>query len=688
MTAIGFDQETWLIRPGRLAPPVVCITTATLRPLGVVEGSLRARADGHMHDAFLSVLSQDPIYGANIAYDMCCALREWPDLFHRVFEAYDEGRIVDVALSQQLIDNAKGRMTHIQRTQGYSLVALEKRWLKRDRTAEKGPDAWRLRYRELHDVPAAQWPKEAVEYALDDAEGVLLIGNAQWDSVDRKYLADSPAQARAAFALQLLMCWGVKTDPDKIERLRAVASETYERVSVGLVAEGLVRKDGTRNIRLAQARMLKVCKESGLRPKLTGAGYEKFMLRVGEKKVKNLEPEDVLTEEELIQYLSVDEDACDESGDQLLKDYSTRTQLHNILNTHVPDLSKGVSEPIQPRYIPLVESGRTACAKSRAEGKKGKSPTNGLQFQNPKTSLEGFPEGVGVRECVVARPEKLLADNDFTGLELCTGAQVCVSIVGYSRLGEALNAGRDPHLQLGAKLMGISYEEALSRKHEKEVKHYRGISKPINFGLPGGMGVRGLMAFARGYGFNWSREEAQQYRYDFFGEWPEWRDFFKWAKDHIDPVTGRGWIEQLFVKRVRGGVTFPALCNSSFQGLGADGAKNALYEVQKRCYVKEQGSVLYGARPVGFIHDEILAEVDEAIAHEQAFEMANVMVAGCNKFLPDVPVKCAPALCKRWMKGPEAVFDKNGRLQPYDLAREGRWDVYWDQNAEAKVKWQ
>jgi hypothetical protein len=116
-------------------------------------------------------------------------------------------------------------------------------------------------------------------------------------------------------------------------------------------------------------------------------------------------------------------------------------------------------------------------------------------------------------------------------------------------------------------------------------------------------------------------------------------------------------------------------------------AKNGLYEVAKHCYVQMPGSMLYGARPVGFIHDEILAEVHEEIAHEQAFEIADIMVREGNKLLPDVPVRCVPALSKRWCKDAEAVFDKDGRLQPYDLAREGRWDVYYDAEANVKVKW-
>ena len=115
-----------------------------------------------------------------------------------------------------------------------------------------------------------------------------------------------------------------------------------------------------------------------------------------------------------------------------------------------------------------------------------------------------------------------------------------------------------------------------------------------------------------------------------------------------------------------------------------------MWGVTKRCYVQTHGStlpLLYGARPVGFLHDEILAEVIYGIAHEQAFEIAKVMVDEGNTLLPDVPVKCMPALSKHFCKEAEAVFDKSGRLQPYDLAREGRWDVYFDQHAEVRVKW-
>lgn len=196
-----------------------------------------------------------------------------------------------------------------------------------------------------------------------------------------------------------------------------------------------------------------------------------------------------------------------------------------------------------------------------------------------------------------------------------------------------------------------------------------------------------MVSYANGYGVKLTMEESKRYSNEWLEEFPEWLDFFNFVRKHVDVTSGLGTITQLYVGRVRGGATFPALCNSFFQGLGADGAKNALYEGSKRCYVPEYKSVLYGARPVGFVHDEILTEVFEEIAHEQAVELSRVMVDACNVYLPDVPVKCPPKLCKRWGKDVETVYDRSGRLQPYDLARDRKQEVYYDAGANERVEW-
>ena len=736
MPSVGFDCETWLIRPGQLAPPLVCLSLACwdsvwlyhvdpelspdpvpLFPTNVKPPARTAK------EAFRWLLKQETAYGLNVAYDVAVCLALWPDMFPEVFAAYNEGRVVDVGLCQQLIDNAHGKLKTMQAIYGYSLMGLERRWLHKDRSAQKeGGTGWRLRYRELHNVPLSQWPPEAIEYAIEDAVGAREIGNAQWNSEDRGYMRDAPAQSRSALALQLMMCWGVKTDAPTIETLRKFSEEKYWKLSDeltktenGALVRGMdvIKRNmrWTKDLVAARTRMLRICREQKLPLQLTDTGYKKYIKYLREKgaedKEQEFKPEDLFSEEELLKYVAIDEDACTRTGDAVLMAFSLRSQLHTLIYTHVEDLLRGVETPIQPRYSTMVESGRTSCSK----GERGKSPTNGFQFQNPKRAylwtppgeakaVPLFPPGIGVRECFIARPGTLFADNDFSGLELCTGAQACIDLVGYSKLGDALNAGIDPHLDFGAALMGISYEEALSRKHEKEVKHHRQLAKIANFGLPGGLGVRGVIGFARGSGVMLTEDEAKELKSNWFSKYPEWRDYFTWIRNQLEMeieadgdnehdvrVNMRGAFEQLRVGRVRGRCRFTEASNTFFQGLGADVAKRALWAVAERCYSRVPGSTLYGVRPVGFIHDEILAEVDVEQAHEQAFEMAQVMVDAGNTLLPDVPVKCVPALSLHWCKDAEAVFNKGGRLQPYDLAREGKWDVYYDKNATAKVKW-
>jgi hypothetical protein len=733
----GWDCETWLIRPGKLAPEMVCLSVAAwdgvwlyhrndayepLTLLGTAAPPARTAKK-----AFRWVLRQPVSYGLNVAYDVAVCLALWPDLFEEVFEAYDNDRIIDVGLSQRLIDIAKGKLKFMQARWGYSLAGLEHRLLKRDRSGQKtGPDIWRLRYRELDDVPLKKWPREAADYAAEDAIGARDLGEYQWNSEDRKYLLDSPAQARAALSLQLMQCWGVMTDPEKIKILDTHAQEKYWNLSYKLAKpenDRLVRGTDviqrnlqwTKDVKAAKRRMVQVCQEQGLSVKLTTTGYKKYVKYLKDNGVEDdkVFPEEVLSGEEIEKYASVDEDACRRTGDEILMDFSLRSQMHSIIRTHVEDLEKGVVTPIQPRYTVLVDSGRTACSKSRSdEGKRVRSSTNGFQFQNPKRAYTWippgekkavalFPPGVGIRECFISRPNKLFGDNDFSGLELCTGAQACKDLVGYSKLADALNAGLDPHLDFGATLMGISYNDALKNKHDKEVKFYRQLAKIFNFGAPGGLGKRGIVAFARGYGVILNEEQAKQYKSDWLFKYPEWNDYFNWIRSQLEldleeldsdsetEAIARvvGTFEQLRVGRFRGRCKFTEACNTFFQGLGADVSKRAMWGVTKRCYMQVPGSVLYGVRPVGFIHDEILAEVDIDMAHEQAYEMAQVMCDEGNVLLPDVPVKCEPALSKHWCKEAEAVFDKSGRLQPYDLAREGRWEVYFDQHAEFRVNW-
>jgi DNA polymerase I-like protein with 3'-5' exonuclease and polymerase domains len=331
-------------------------------------------------------------------------------------------------------------------------------------------------------------------------------------------------------------------------------------------------------------------------------------------------------------------------------------------------------------------------------GKDG--PLNGFQMQNPDRKE-------GLRECFIARArelydrdvaqylgrgagdECLIIDLDFSGLELCTVAQVCLSIpeIGYSRLAEALNRGIDPHLALGAKLLKISYEEALAEKHTKRVKNARQLAKIANFGFPGGLSAGGFVGYARGYGVILTKREAEELKEAWLETWPEFHRFFLYVRHMVEAGGGEATVRQLFSGRVRGGCRFTVACNTLFQGLGADGALAALFAVTERAYVfHEDTPNMLGIRPWNFVHDQILADVRREVSHEAAFETARVMVEACNRFLPDVPTKAEPALSKAWSKNVESVYDENQRLVAWDEARDQRAHVFYSDGKPVEWK--
>ena len=97
------------------------------------------------------------------------------------------------------------------------------------------------------------------------------------------------------------------------------------------------------------------------------------------------------------------------------------------------------------------------------------------------------------------------------------------------------------------------------------------------------------------------------------------------------------WFVALFTKRVRGAATYCAACNNGFQALGADCAKNSGWLIARAAYV-DVASPLFNARPVAFVHDEFIAEVDDGPrAAVAAHELARLMVEGAKAFQPHGP---------------------------------------------------
>ncbi len=321
-------------------------------------------------------------------------------------------------------------------------------------------------------------------------------------------------------------------------------------------------------------------------------------------------------------------DALSESGDELLIDFAVFSEEAKILETYIPFLRKGIDELGRPRPITLrpnvmLETGRASYG----------------------DVVQQLPRGGGVRECIVARPGTYLVSCDYGGLELATHAQNCILIVGWSKLGDALNRQIKVHDALGATMVGKGYEEfvALVKAGDKFAKNVRQASKPANFGFPGGMGAVKLVLQQRKQGpdteapngrqykglrfcvliggakvcgenadgttnkvVEWKRkpitptcraciECAESLRAKWFKQWPENEPYFEFVSDAVDhgqKVSRDGQafrlhpaqIMQHYTNRLRGGTDFCSAANGYFQGLAADGAKRALTRVAREQY--------------------------------------------------------------------------------------------------------
>lgn len=614
---MAFDLETELIRPGLLAPPIVC-------------GSYYWDEDGRggcgvvpYNKKELYTFITDYIFGSNteivghnVAYDMACICAEWPELTPQVFEWYENDMVSDTMVRQMIAEIAIDR-----RYKQYSLKDCVKRVLNED--IEKGVE--RVTYGPLRNKSRSEYPPGHISYALSDARATFNLYEAQKEKVG-EYIRDEHRQTRAAFALHLISCWGLRTDKVAVEKL---AAQTIDKIRE---LEGDLYKVG----------FLQYNKNKPLKPTKKMKKVREYMARVF--------PNAPLTDKGQI---SISEDACKLSKDPLLQKYAEYSIAASVRDKELPMLYAGIDTPITTRFTPIVATGRVSSSKPGGVLKGG-------NFQN-------WRRAPGIRECVIPRSGNSFVAGDYGAAELHTLAQVCITLLGESRLAEVLNSGLDPHIQTAANIIGETYDDMYARYKagDERVIELRHLAKAANFGFPGGLGPATFTKYAyQSYDVDIDEETAAALRDIWFSTYPEVREYFGWINSHIDPVSGTMTVEHLFTKLLRGGASFCQACNSFFQNLCAEGTKEALWYVQKACYVGD--SVLRLNRVVNCVHDEIMIEGPTEFVHESGLELKTIMVREFNKFVPDCPVDVDIVAMDRWSKKTEAVYE-NGRLVPFTV---------------------
>lgn len=620
---IAIDNETHLIRPALLAPPMVCLSIAhDVEHADVIHRNDPA-CERTIRELIEMALAKDvSIVGQNTPYDLAVWANEWPDLLEPIFQLFEDGRVLDTMTRQKFLDIAHGvlggyksALDGVFTKYKYHLADLAKR---HEYPVDLDKDTWRLRYSELADIPVSEWPQGAVEYSAHDAMSTLWVALKQEED-DPRFLQNQHHRARAHWGLHLCSTWGIRTCPRLVARHRANTEARLAEYEALLLAEGLIvhgTKKGVpvikKKVKLAQER--------------AEANNPNFPKTDGGKP-------------------SLSADAADHYTDPVIKAFIEYSNAAGVIS-HIEELQKGVVYPIHTRFEELVETGRTSSS-------------------NP--NIQNRAVKVGDRECFVPRKGMVLIDSDFAGLELCTVSQVCLWSVGFSRLAETLNAGGDPHAMIAAQLLDIPLEEVLKRKkdpNDEPVYLARQTGKVANFGLPAGLGWKSLIIQARSkYGVTLDEVSSKRLIETWHSTFPEFKKYFDWVKglcgqsDHTTVI-------QYLSNRYRGLTPYTVACNSYFQGLGADATLAALWALQKECYVGT--GPLRGSRLVNYIHDQFLVETPEEGAHEAAAHLEKVVVAAANAWLPDVPTKTSPMLTRRWSKLAQPWRDDTGRLVPWE----------------------
>jgi DNA polymerase I-like protein with 3'-5' exonuclease and polymerase domains len=610
---VALDFETHLISPERISPKPVCLAY-----YDGVESKIVVGED--MKALLVELFSQgDSIVFHNAEFDLAVMATEWPELMPHIFESLDNCRVHDTIIRHKLYDLST--IGYIRR-KGYSLSYLAKKYLKFDYGSLKSEDSWRMRYSELDGVPLEEWPQEAIDYPKLDVELTHKLFYEQEEiKNDLGYgsINTEALQIASGFVLKMSTLGGIKVDQEHVQNLAGPEEDKYIESLNFLVDEGFaeVTKNGT--IKKSMIKIQEYLEEK----------YSDIMERTETGKLK----------------VGLADLECLGVQDELVDNLIQLAIYHKNCTTYWPQLKH---ERVHPVYDILKETGRTSSRVDKLF---------------PSLNIQNQPRKEGVRECFIPQENNLFITCDYSNLELCSTAQACKNLFGESKLLDDINAGYDIHSLTGSKIMGIQYDQfkILLQQGNKEVKHYRTLAKPINLGIPGGMGINRIVFTAKDlYQVEMTYDEAKKYRRLFLNSYPEIRKYFK----HIRNKFGdRGPYSYSINGRFRNNCTYTSCSNGELlQSLSADGAKNAVFKVGEACYNNKLNNSLYGSKFSWFIHDEIGIEIPKEGSAEKMKELSNLMILSMKEVMPDVKITCESMLMERWSKDvfiDKVVYDSN-----------------------------
>lgn len=615
MSVIAIDIETPLITPDCQHPPVVCLSVCDQH--GIVD--LYDSEDRYtLYEMLDEALGYPTIVGHHCSFDWICIALDFPELLPKIRKAYAELRIADTEERERLYSIARGYYKEEGSKKGeFGLAYLADYRLGMQL---EGKADVRFDYGALLGRPLTEYTPAHVKYAKNDALATWKLYQNQdiryRQKVDQRGYADDRIQARRQWCASWASHHGMGADPERVADFERRITTEYRALKPAMERHGIVRwKKGS---------------------------YSKDTKKIQAMVLDAYGPDaDITTDKGNIK---TDELTLKESNHPLLMTIADYQHIAKMVNNDLVAL-KAAAETRQHPYYRLLSTGRV---------------------QGSKPNLMNVPTRWGVRDCYEPDPGHVYIDCDYSGLELRAWAQVCLWLLGYSRLGEFLNDDLDAHLEMARQLLNIPYEEAAERKGAKdpEVKLSRKVGKHANFGLQGGMGIpRFIELCLKQGGITLTEERAAEVKRVWKQTWPEADPYLKIVGQMVGGFGRTTTVEQYVSRRIRGQCDYSQCANTFFQGLAADGMIYAWWMIQEATMTP--GDPLYDCRVVGVIHDQFLVEAPENRAHEAAMRLSELMCAGMATYIPDIKIKAEPVITRRWLKEADQVW-RDGRLCPYE----------------------
>ncbi len=309
----------------------------------------------------------------------------------------------------------------------------------------------------------------------------------------------------------------------------------------------------------------------------------------------------------------------------IIADILAYRELQKLLSTYIDKMPALVSE-----------DGRL-----RAEFLQTGTVTGRMGCQNP--NLQNIPIktdlGRRIRRAFSAPKGRVLVALDYSQIEL----RIAAGLSGDAKLVEVFKSGGDVHTAVAAEVFDVP----------KNTVDYemRRRAKVINFGILYGMGVNALRA---NLGEAVSRDDAERFLKKYFEDFSGLAAYIERTKSE---ATRLGYTETLFGRRRY----FPALkstipgfkaqaermaINAPIQGTQSDIIKRAMVEADA---LIEENGWRGKAELVLQVHDELVYEIEESIAHEASKAIRSVMesVVPIEK-LSHVPIIAEVAMGKNW----------------------------------------